>query len=126
MRLPQAGEVWTPKVHNLNVPVHGLDPKGRKTVVIKPGQPIRIIEVLGPPGGGRPAATPRAVPSRAGALAGRNKNTSSEIAVLTGVELTCPPGGGPARVARRGWAGGGTQAHTQAQTSTHMHIHLRL
>ncbi len=49
MRLPQAGEVWTSKAHNLNVPVHGLDPKGRKTVVIKPGQPIRIIEVLGPP-----------------------------------------------------------------------------
>ena len=49
MRLPQAGEAWTPKTHNLNVPVHGFDPKGRDTVVIKPGQPIRIIEVLGPP-----------------------------------------------------------------------------
>ena len=49
MRLPQAGETWTPKDHNLNVPVHGLDPKGRKTVVIKPGQPIRIVEVLSLP-----------------------------------------------------------------------------
>jgi len=49
MRLPQTGEIWTPTTHNINVPGHGLDPKGRKTVVIKPGQPIRIIEVLGPP-----------------------------------------------------------------------------
>jgi len=49
MRLPQTGEVWTPTTHNINVPVHGLDPKGRKTVVIKPGQPIRMVEVLGPP-----------------------------------------------------------------------------
>lgn len=49
MQLPQAGETWTPKDHNLNVPVHGLDPKGRQTVIVKPGQPIRIIEVLGPP-----------------------------------------------------------------------------
>jgi hypothetical protein len=49
MRLPQAGEVWTPKDHNLNVPVHGLDPKGRQTVVVKVGQPIRIVDVFGPP-----------------------------------------------------------------------------
>jgi len=49
MRLPQTGEVWTSKAHNINVPVHGFDPKGRNTVVIKPGQPIRIIEVLGLP-----------------------------------------------------------------------------
>lgn len=49
MRLPQAGETWTPKTHNINVPVHGFDTKGRNTVVIKPGQPVRIIEVLGPP-----------------------------------------------------------------------------
>jgi len=49
MRLPQTGETWTPKDHNLNVPVHGFDPKGRQTVIIKPGQPIRIIEVLGLP-----------------------------------------------------------------------------
>jgi hypothetical protein len=49
MRLPQTGEVWTPKTHNINVPVHGFDTKGRQTVVIKPGQPIRIVEVLGPP-----------------------------------------------------------------------------
>jgi len=49
MRLPQAGEVWTPKDHNLNVPVHGFDPKGRQTVVVKVGQPIRIVEVLGLP-----------------------------------------------------------------------------
>lgn len=49
MRLPQAGEVWTPKDHNLNVPVYGLDPKGRQTVVVKVGQPIRIVEVLGLP-----------------------------------------------------------------------------
>jgi len=49
MRLPQAGEFWTPKAHNLNVPVYGLDPKGRQTVIVKPGQPIRIVEILGPP-----------------------------------------------------------------------------
>ena len=46
MRLPQAGEIWTPKDHDLNVPVHGHDPKGRQTVIIKVGQPIRIVELI--------------------------------------------------------------------------------
>ena len=46
MKLPQAEEVWTPKTHNLNVPVHGHDPKGRNTVIVKVGQPIRIVELI--------------------------------------------------------------------------------
>jgi len=46
MRLPQAGEVWTPTTHNINVPVHGFDPKGRQTVIVKMGQPIRIVELI--------------------------------------------------------------------------------
>ena len=46
MKLPQAGEIWTPKDHDLNVPVHGHDPKGRQTVIIKVGQPIRIVELI--------------------------------------------------------------------------------
>ena len=46
MRLPQAGEIWTPKDHDLNVPVHGHDPKGRDTVIVKVGQPIRIVELI--------------------------------------------------------------------------------
>ena len=46
MKLPQAEEVWTPKTHNLNVPVHGHDPKGRDTVIVKAGQPIRIVELI--------------------------------------------------------------------------------
>lgn len=46
MKLPQAEEVWTPKTHNLNVPVHGHDPKGRDTVIVKVGQPIRIVELI--------------------------------------------------------------------------------
>jgi hypothetical protein len=49
MRLPQAGEMWTPKNHNLNVPVYGIDPKGRQQVNVKIGQPIRIVSVLSPP-----------------------------------------------------------------------------
>ena len=46
MKLPQAEEVWTPKTHNINVPVHGHDPKGRDTVIVKVGQPIRIVELI--------------------------------------------------------------------------------
>lgn len=46
MKLPQAEEIWTPKTHNINVPVHGYDPKGRQTVIVKVGQPIRIVELI--------------------------------------------------------------------------------
>ena len=49
MRLPQAGETWTPKDYDLNVPVYGVDPKGRQKVVVKMGQPIQIVKVLSPP-----------------------------------------------------------------------------
>ena len=49
MRLPQIGETWTPKDYDLNVPVYGICPKGRQKVVVKVGQPIRIVDILSPP-----------------------------------------------------------------------------